>query len=281
MAALRRPYRRLRRRSFRGLWRWPLWRGRRRAFPLTQGLASLAASGGLRAARFFLAEQLGRRPLRVNRATFGLSPAFGGTVGRRACFLEQEGPSRPLQTDQTKEVMMTYSVPRSSALAFGVAALVSLSALSAARADSPSEPAPTPSVTLPAHPPSAPAPAPISSAAAPSLNEPAPTPAWAELGSHRTTVAQNLNGPAYCPPSLRIPYRAPLAIILSRRSRWAWPEAPPIWDRSPLIHSIASRTTAPVRSACPIGIEGRVSLVSKALGGPGRLELQFFKSGTP
>src|ERR1700722_11921624 len=70
------------------------------------------------------------------------------------------------------------------------------------------------------------------------------------------------------------------AIILSRRSRWEWPEAPPIWDRSPLIHSIASRTTAPVRSACPIGIEGRVSLVSKALGGPGRLELQFFKSGT-
>jgi hypothetical protein len=31
---------------------------------------------------------------------------------------------------------MTYSVPRTSALAFGVAALVSLSALSAARADS-------------------------------------------------------------------------------------------------------------------------------------------------
>ena len=86
---------------------------------------------------------------------------------------------------------MTYSVPGSSALAFGVAALVSLSTLSAARADSASEPAPTPSVTLPAHPPSAPAPAPMSSAAAPSLNEPAPTPAWAESGSHRTTVAQN------------------------------------------------------------------------------------------
>jgi hypothetical protein len=85
---------------------------------------------------------------------------------------------------------MTYSVPRTSALAFGVAALVSLSALSAARADSASEPAPTPSVTLPAHPPSAPAPAPMSSGAAPSLNEPAPTPAWAESGSHGT-VAQN------------------------------------------------------------------------------------------
>ena len=53
---------------------------------------------------------------------------------------------------------MTYSVPRTSAVAFGVAALVSLSALSAARADSASEPAPTPSVTLPAHPSSAPTP---------------------------------------------------------------------------------------------------------------------------
>jgi hypothetical protein len=37
---------------------------------------------------------------------------------------------------------MTYSVPRTSAVAFGVVALVSLSALSAARADSASEPAP-------------------------------------------------------------------------------------------------------------------------------------------
>ncbi len=83
---------------------------------------------------------------------------------------------------------MTYSVPRTSAVAFGVAALVSLSALSAARADSASEAAPTPSVTLPAHPPSAPAP--LSSASAPSLNEPAPTPAWAESGSHGATVAQ-------------------------------------------------------------------------------------------
>ena len=50
---------------------------------------------------------------------------------------------------------MTYSVPRTSATAFGVAALVALSALSAARADSASEPAQTPNVTLPAHPPSA------------------------------------------------------------------------------------------------------------------------------
>ncbi len=85
---------------------------------------------------------------------------------------------------------MTYSVPRTSAIALGAAAFVSLSTLSAARADSASDPAPTPSMTLPAHPQSAPAPAPMSSAAAPSLNEPAPTPAWAESGSHRMTVAQ-------------------------------------------------------------------------------------------
>jgi hypothetical protein len=86
---------------------------------------------------------------------------------------------------------MTNSVARSSALAFGVAALVSLSTLSAARADSATEPAPTPSVTAPAHPPSIPTPATTSSSAAPSLNEPAPTPAWAESGPHRTTAAQN------------------------------------------------------------------------------------------
>ena len=86
---------------------------------------------------------------------------------------------------------MTYSVPRTSAIALGMAAFVSLSILSAARADSASEPAPTPSMTAPAHPTSAPTPAPMSSAAAPSLNEPAPTPSWAESGSHRTTVAQN------------------------------------------------------------------------------------------
>ena len=84
---------------------------------------------------------------------------------------------------------MTYSVPRTSALAFGAAALISLSTLSAALADSSSEPAPTPSVTAPAHPTSAPAP--TSTAAQPSLNEPAPTPGWAEAGPSRTTVAQH------------------------------------------------------------------------------------------
>ena len=86
---------------------------------------------------------------------------------------------------------MTCSVPRSSTIAFGVAALVSLSAFSAANADSASEPAPTPSITSPAHPTSAPTPAPTTTAAAPSLNEPAPTPAWAESAPHGTTAAQN------------------------------------------------------------------------------------------
>jgi hypothetical protein len=86
---------------------------------------------------------------------------------------------------------MTYGVPRTSAIAFGVTALISLWALSAARADSSSEPAPTPSITAPAHPTSAPTPAPVTTAAAQSLNEPAPTPAWAESGPHGATAAQN------------------------------------------------------------------------------------------
>jgi hypothetical protein len=89
-----------------------------------------------------------------------------------------------------KEVMMTYGVSHISVLALGAAALVSLSPLSPARADSSAEPAPTPSVTAPAHPSSEPTPAP-SSAAAPSLNEPAPTPGWAESRPHGTTVAGN------------------------------------------------------------------------------------------
>jgi hypothetical protein len=86
---------------------------------------------------------------------------------------------------------MTYSVPRTSAIALGVAAFVSLSTLSAARADSSAEPAPTPTVTAPAHPVSMPTPASTTTAAAPSLDEPAPTPAWAEAGPHATTAAQN------------------------------------------------------------------------------------------
>ena len=85
---------------------------------------------------------------------------------------------------------MTCSVPRTSAIALSVAALVSLSALSAARADSASEPAPAPGVTMPAHPPSAATPATTTSAVPPSLNEPSPTPARAESGPHRA-VAQN------------------------------------------------------------------------------------------
>jgi hypothetical protein len=84
---------------------------------------------------------------------------------------------------------MTYSVPRASAIALSVAALVSLSPLTPARADSAS-PAVTPSVIMPAHPPSTSTPAPTSTAAAPSLSEPAPTPDWAESRPHGT-VAQN------------------------------------------------------------------------------------------
>jgi len=86
---------------------------------------------------------------------------------------------------------MTYAIPRTSTIALGVAALVSLSTLSVARADTSAERAPTPTVTAPAHPTSTPTPAPTTTAAAPSLNEPAPTPAWAEAGPHATTAAQN------------------------------------------------------------------------------------------
>ncbi|HEY1782605.1 MAG TPA: hypothetical protein VGG79_19600 [Roseiarcus sp.] len=86
---------------------------------------------------------------------------------------------------------MTYAVPRTSTLALGVAALVSLSTLSVARADPSAEPAPTPSVTAPAHPTSMPTPAPTTTAAAPSLNAPAPTPAWAEAGPHAAPGAHN------------------------------------------------------------------------------------------
>jgi hypothetical protein len=84
---------------------------------------------------------------------------------------------------------MTYSVTRSSTIAFGVVALMSFSTLPAAWADSSSEPAPTP---MPAPtPPERPAerPAATSSAAQPSLNEPAPTPGWAEAGPGGTAGA--------------------------------------------------------------------------------------------
>jgi hypothetical protein len=73
---------------------------------------------------------------------------------------------------------MTCSIPRTSAIALGLAALVSFSPLSA-RADTSAAPAPAPS------------PAPASSAAAPSLSEPAPTPGWAESGPGGAIVAQH------------------------------------------------------------------------------------------
>ncbi|MGC2787594.1 MAG: hypothetical protein WA397_27935 [Roseiarcus sp.] len=90
--------------------------------------------------------------------------------------------------------MMTYSVPRISALALGAAAMMSLSTFSA-RADS-SAPAansaPASTAAAPSTAPTPPArPASTLSAAQPSLNEPAPTPGWAEAGPAGTTVAQH------------------------------------------------------------------------------------------
>lgn len=101
--------------------------------------------------------------------------------------LSRKGHSRPGPPDQTKEVMMTCSVPRTSAIAFGVAAFVSLSTLSAALADSSAEPAPTPNA-----PARVATPTPTTTAAAtPSLGEPSPTPGWAEAGPNGGTSAQH------------------------------------------------------------------------------------------
>jgi hypothetical protein len=78
---------------------------------------------------------------------------------------------------------MTHSVLRVSAIALGAASFLSLAPLSAARADTSAEPAPTPSVSAPAS--GTPAP----TAAAPSLSEPAPTPGWAEAPQNGATAA--------------------------------------------------------------------------------------------
>jgi len=63
---------------------------------------------------------------------------------------------------------MTHSIPRASAIALGVAALVSLSSLSARADDTAAPGAPTRS-----------------------LAEPAPTPSWAESGPSGPTAAQH------------------------------------------------------------------------------------------
>lgn len=85
---------------------------------------------------------------------------------------------------------MTHNIARTSAIALGMAAFVSLSPLSA-RADTPagSNPAPASSATAPSTAPTPPA-RPASTASAPSLSEPATTPGWAEAGPHGPTVAQ-------------------------------------------------------------------------------------------
>ena len=85
---------------------------------------------------------------------------------------------------------MTHNIARTSAIALGVAAFVSLSPLSA-RADTPaaSNPAPASSAAAPSNAPTPPA-RPASTASAPSLSEPATTPGWAEAGPHGPTVAQ-------------------------------------------------------------------------------------------
>ena len=81
---------------------------------------------------------------------------------------------------------MTYSISRASAAALGLAAFVSLSTLSAARAESSTEPAPTPIAPVTAQ-----TYATTTTAATPSLNEPAPTPGWSEAGPKNSTRAHH------------------------------------------------------------------------------------------
>lgn len=69
---------------------------------------------------------------------------------------------------------MTHNIPRISAIAFGLAALVSLSPFAAG-----AETAAAPTPNTPA----------ASGAAQPSLSEPAPTPGWAEAGPNGPTAA--------------------------------------------------------------------------------------------
>jgi hypothetical protein len=83
---------------------------------------------------------------------------------------------------------MTRSLSQTSAMALGVAAIISLSPM-VAFADSSAEPAPTP--TAPARV-ATPTPASTTTAAAaPSLSEPSPTPGWAEASPNGGPVGQH------------------------------------------------------------------------------------------
>src|SRR6185437_11371743 len=81
-------------------------------------------------------------------------------------FCRPETTRRAAQSEE--RAVMTHSIPRASAIALGVAAVVSLSSLSA-RADDTAAPG----------------------AATPSLAEPAPTPSWSESGPRGPTAAQH------------------------------------------------------------------------------------------
>ena len=108
----------------------------------------------------------------------GNCPVGWRVVGHTNGFLRRGAP--PVK----REVSMTHSVLRASAVALGAVAFVWLSPLPTALADTSAEPAPTPSQ------PAAPAAA-APTAAAPSLSEPAPTPGWAETGPGGARVAEH------------------------------------------------------------------------------------------
>jgi hypothetical protein len=134
------------------------------------------------------------------------------------------------------EVVTTHSVLRVSIAALGVAAFVSLFPLSTARADTP----PSAATTL--------------------LSEPAPTlDFWVESGPDEATIAQH--------PAARHHarhYARHYAWRDGRRYAYhsdnpvaAAATGVPIWARLRLIHSIASRFTAPALSVGRIGFEAR------------------------
>ena len=143
---------------------------------------------------------------------------------------------------------MSRSVLRVSIIALGVATFVSSSPLSAARADTSAQPAPAPS------------------APAPSLAQPAPTPDfWVESGPDGARVAQHAAMLAITRATTH--GGTGVAMLTTVTTLWrpprpARPAASPIWARLPLIHSIASRTTAPALSVGRIGFEARAPQVA-------------------
>ena len=153
---------------------------------------------------------------------------------------------------------MTHNIARTSAIALGMAAFVSLSPLSA-RADTPagSNPAPASSATAPSRPRRGPRqPRPLLR----SVSRPRP-----QAGRKLDLMGQrslSKTARAAIPTATRATMHggagiATIARTPSPRPRPEWLAVSPIWVRSPPIHSIASRTMAPAPFACRTGSDAR------------------------